>query len=236
MGNTSAAIFDAVLHSVPPAAGRVNPALPPELDHIISKLLEKDVDLRYQTAGDLRADLKRLHRDTSSGRSVAAAGAMTAARSVARPVAVTPARKSPWVAVSAIVAAIAVAGVTGYHFAARGKTSASPPVIVNAQGQAAPVATAPQASVPNGSDTPESPAPKSAIPPHPKPVSSATAAASKKINSLPAAPTPSKPTGTPAATPSPEPPVAATAPADTATTNTNNITKEGPCEKIKQAV
>jgi len=37
MGNTSAAIFDAVLHSVPPAAGRVNPALPPELDHIISK-------------------------------------------------------------------------------------------------------------------------------------------------------------------------------------------------------
>ncbi len=63
MGNTSAAIFDAVLHSVPPAAGRVNPALPPELDHIISKLLEKDVDLRYQTAGDLRADLKRLHRE-----------------------------------------------------------------------------------------------------------------------------------------------------------------------------
>ena len=164
MGNTSAAIFDAVLHSVPPAAGRVNPALPPELDHIISKLLEKDVDLRYQTVGDLRADLKRLHRDTSSGRSVAAAGAMTAARSVARPVAVTPARKSPWVAVSAIVAAIAEAGVTGYHFAARGKTSASPPVIVNAQGQAAPAATAPQASVPNGSDTPESPAPKSAIP------------------------------------------------------------------------
>ena len=82
MGNTSAAIFDAILHSVPPAAGRVNPALPPELDHIISKLLEKDVDLRYQTAGDLRADLKRLHRDTSSGRSVATAGAMTAARSV----------------------------------------------------------------------------------------------------------------------------------------------------------
>src|SRR6266571_4592522 len=71
--------FDAVLHSVPPAAGRVNPALPPELDHIISKLLEKDVDLRYQTVGDSRADLKRLHRDTSSGRSVAAAGAMTAA-------------------------------------------------------------------------------------------------------------------------------------------------------------
>jgi hypothetical protein len=42
----------------------VNPALPPELDHIISELLEKDVDLRYQTAGDLRADLKRLHRAT----------------------------------------------------------------------------------------------------------------------------------------------------------------------------
>jgi serine/threonine protein kinase len=71
-GTTSAALFDAILHTAPPAPGRVNPGLPPELDHIISKLLEKDVDLRYQTAGDLRADLKRLHRDTSSGRSVAA--------------------------------------------------------------------------------------------------------------------------------------------------------------------
>ena len=129
---------------------------------------------------------------------------------------------------------IAVAGVTGYHFAARRKTSASPPVIVNAQGQAAPR----HCSASFGPEWIRHPGvsrPQVCDPPQPKPVSSATAAASKKISSLPAAPTPSQPTGSEAATPSLEPPVAATAPADTATTNTNHITKEGPCEKIKQA-
>jgi len=67
-GATSAAIFDAILHSSPAPAARLSPSISPGLDHVISRLLEKDSDLRYQTAADLRADLKRLHRDTTSGR------------------------------------------------------------------------------------------------------------------------------------------------------------------------
>src|SRR5215470_8234862 len=66
-GNTSAAIFDAILHSSPPSAERVNPVLPSELSRIIARLIEKDPEVRYQTAADLRAELKRLHRDTTSG-------------------------------------------------------------------------------------------------------------------------------------------------------------------------
>ncbi|MGH9756520.1 MAG: protein kinase domain-containing protein [Candidatus Acidiferrales bacterium] len=68
-GNTSGVIFSAILEREPLSAARVNPDLPPKVGEIISKALEKDPKLRYQHAGDLRADLQRVKRDTDSGRS-----------------------------------------------------------------------------------------------------------------------------------------------------------------------
>jgi len=75
-GDTSGAITDAVLHSIPPAPGRLNPQLPAELDRVIQKALEKDRELRYQHASEIKADLVRARRDTgfaSSSMSLAAA-------------------------------------------------------------------------------------------------------------------------------------------------------------------
>jgi eukaryotic-like serine/threonine-protein kinase len=71
-GETSALIFQAILDRAPVSAVRLNPDLPPKLEDVINKSLEKDRNLRYQHAADIRADLQRLKRDTGSGRAVAA--------------------------------------------------------------------------------------------------------------------------------------------------------------------
>ncbi len=70
-GGTTAIIFGAILHEAPAPALSLNPTLPPKLEEIIAKCLEKDRDLRCQSAAEIRADLKRLKRDTDSGRSAA---------------------------------------------------------------------------------------------------------------------------------------------------------------------
>ena len=81
-GSTSAAVFDAILNRAPVAPVRINPDVPAELERIINKTLEKDRTMRYQTAADLRTDLKRLQRDSSSGRTpVSVAGANDPANS-----------------------------------------------------------------------------------------------------------------------------------------------------------
>ena len=72
-GNTSAVIFNSILERNPTPATQLNPALPARLQESIDKLLEKDRDLRYQSAADLRGDLKRLKRDSESSHTVAPA-------------------------------------------------------------------------------------------------------------------------------------------------------------------
>jgi non-specific serine/threonine protein kinase len=73
-GNTSAIVFDGILHSTPKAPERFNAEVPPGLSSIISKALEKDVRFRYQSAADMRADLQRLKRDLESGKTKTASG------------------------------------------------------------------------------------------------------------------------------------------------------------------
>jgi len=70
-GSTMAAIFDGILHKAPTSPVQLNPELPVKLEEIINEALEKDRELRYQSAAALRADLKRLKRDTDSGRGTA---------------------------------------------------------------------------------------------------------------------------------------------------------------------
>jgi serine/threonine protein kinase/tetratricopeptide (TPR) repeat protein len=71
-GDTTATIFDSILNRAPVAPVRLNPDLPPDLERIVNKALEKDRNLRYQHAAEMRTDLQRLRRDTETGRAVAA--------------------------------------------------------------------------------------------------------------------------------------------------------------------
>src|SRR5246127_1542825 len=81
IGDTSGVIFDGILNRTPVPPIRINPDVPPELERIISKCLEKDRNLRYEHASEIATDLQRLKRDTESGRQMenAAAAVVTAA-------------------------------------------------------------------------------------------------------------------------------------------------------------
>src|SRR5262249_51468293 len=103
-GNTSAVIFDAIFHREPTPITRSNPDLPEELSRIIQHALEKDRDLRYQSAADMRADLKRLRRASEPGR--VSRPEIAAARSASR------SKKLPWwvpVGTGVVIAAVAIA-------------------------------------------------------------------------------------------------------------------------------
>jgi eukaryotic-like serine/threonine-protein kinase len=81
-GRTSAIVLDAILNRAPAPVARLNPELPPKVDEVIGKALEKDRDLRYQSASELRADLRRLKRDHSDTGKVAATGTAAIAPAV----------------------------------------------------------------------------------------------------------------------------------------------------------
>jgi TolB-like protein/Flp pilus assembly protein TadD len=110
-GSTSAVIFEAILNKTPTSPIRLNPDLPEEMERIIHKALEKDRELRYQGASEMRADLKRLRRESDSGRTAVAAEA---------PVPKKPARR--WVLYAALLAIILlIAGTSAYFFSTLGE-------------------------------------------------------------------------------------------------------------------
>ncbi|MCG3161175.1 MAG: Serine/threonine-protein kinase PknD [Acidobacteria bacterium] len=100
-GDSIAVIFDAILNREPVPPTQLNPKAPAELEHIIGKALEKDRDLRCQSAKEMLADLKRLQRDVSSGRPAAQASAPTAAK--------PPARWRKWAVIAAVPVVIIAA-------------------------------------------------------------------------------------------------------------------------------
>jgi non-specific serine/threonine protein kinase len=98
-GDTSALIFDSILNRTPVPPTRINPEVPPKLEEVINKCLEKDRSLRYQHAADIRTDLQRLKRDTESPKVVAVSASPGKLLK----------RRRLWVVLAACVAAIGLA-------------------------------------------------------------------------------------------------------------------------------
>ena len=92
-GETTGVTFEAILNRVPPPALRMNPDIPPKLEEILQKALEKDREMRYQVAAEIRADLKRLRRETDSSGRVSSSSGSQSSGSVAVPLSRVPRRQ-----------------------------------------------------------------------------------------------------------------------------------------------
>ena len=131
-GESSGVIFDAILNRVPVPALRLNPDLPPKLQDIIDRALEKDRELRYQGAAEMRSELMRLKRDTDSGRSAPLSSGQAAVAPEGRALVTPLGVPSSWKGVGSLwkilipAAAILVAALAGFLYFRSHQTASHP--------------------------------------------------------------------------------------------------------------